>query len=110
MNVRKLKHDMWRELEAAGGAGVARSGACAGDENTPPDDIYGRPEASNMDKTQGRAGATPPSPKSFQTLIKDINKDPGSQQKDASLPFYFICLLHLANEKVLTRNQHHACR
>jgi hypothetical protein len=35
---------------------------------------------------------------SFQDVINDISHEQG--QKDVSLSFYFICLLHLANEKV----------
>jgi hypothetical protein len=35
---------------------------------------------------------------SFQDLVCDISS--GQRQKDVTLPFYFICLLHLANEKV----------
>jgi hypothetical protein len=35
---------------------------------------------------------------SFQDLVCDINSE--QKQKDVSLPFYFLCLLHLANEKV----------
>ena len=35
---------------------------------------------------------------SFQDLVSDITR--GQKQKDVTLPFYFICLLHLANEKV----------
>lgn len=35
---------------------------------------------------------------SFQDMVKDLG---GSmQQKDVTLPYYFICLLHLANEQV----------
>jgi hypothetical protein len=36
---------------------------------------------------------------SFQELINDIAVE--QKQKDVSLSFYFICLLHLANEKVI---------
>jgi hypothetical protein len=35
---------------------------------------------------------------SFQDLVCEISS--GQRQKDVTLPFYFICLLHLANEKV----------
>ena len=35
---------------------------------------------------------------SFQDLVCDISGE--QRQKDVTLPFYFICLLHLANEKV----------
>ena len=35
---------------------------------------------------------------SFQDLVSDINI--GQKQKDVTFAFYFISLLHLANEKV----------
>lgn len=38
---------------------------------------------------------------SFQNLIYEISSETNeSKQKDVTLPFYFICLLHLANEHV----------
>jgi hypothetical protein len=37
---------------------------------------------------------------SFHSIINDVSLNSVNQQKDASFPFYFICLLHLANEKV----------
>ncbi len=35
---------------------------------------------------------------SFRDLMTCVNQE--QEQKNVSLPFYFICLLHLANEKV----------
>jgi condensin complex subunit 2 len=43
-------------------------------------------------------GANKEEEMSFQDLVCDINSE--QKQKDVSLPFYFLCLLHLANEKV----------
>ena len=38
---------------------------------------------------------------SFQEIITEIaGEDGGARQQDVTLPFYFICLLHLANEHV----------
>jgi len=38
---------------------------------------------------------------SFQEVITEIaGEDGGARQQDVTLPFYFICLLHLANEHV----------
>ncbi len=39
---------------------------------------------------------------SFQKLVKDLSGgEEKQQQKDVSLAYYFICLLHLANENTL---------
>lgn len=39
---------------------------------------------------------------SFQKLVKDLSiGQEKQQQKDVSLAYYFICLLHLANENKL---------
>lgn len=35
---------------------------------------------------------------SFQDMVKTLSVD--MQQKDVTVPYYFICLLHLANEQV----------
>jgi hypothetical protein len=37
---------------------------------------------------------------SFQSLLCEMASSPSMRQQDASLSFYFISLLHLANEKV----------
>ena len=36
---------------------------------------------------------------SFQHLVKDLSSEE-NQQKDVTISYYFICLLHLANENV----------
>ena len=39
----------------------------------------------------------------FSTIIRDVTKMyPEKKAKDISVPFCFICLLHLANERNLT--------
>ncbi len=38
---------------------------------------------------------------SFQSVIKNVVSDANTRQSDASLSFYFISLLHLANERSL---------
>ncbi len=35
---------------------------------------------------------------SFQNMVKTLSAE--MQQKDVTVPYYFICLLHLANEQV----------
>jgi chromatin segregation and condensation protein Rec8/ScpA/Scc1 (kleisin family) len=37
---------------------------------------------------------------SFHSLLSEMSASPSMRQSDASLSFYFISLLHLANEKV----------
>lgn len=83
VNVRKLKHDMWRTLDSSLG-----DRNLDGEENVTPAtcDLGDKEKSSAL---------------SFQSVVRDIAQQPSSQQKDASLPFYFICLLHLANEKNL---------
>jgi condensin complex subunit 2 len=80
VNVKKLKSDLWSKLEHD----------CSGevDENV-----------------SAASAAAPVAPKemSFQDVVCDIAQD--QTQKDASLSFYFICLLHLANEKVIDYNK-----
>jgi condensin complex subunit 2 len=41
----------------------------------------------------------PAGPPSFQDTVRDMQAT--QSQADATLPFYFICVLHLANEKGL---------
>ena len=80
VNVKKLKHDLWHHLEDSL---VPEGGAAA--ENEAP--------APKLDKKSAETSVL-----SFQDVITDISHE--QQQKDVSLSFYFICLLHLANEKV----------
>jgi condensin complex subunit 2 len=77
VNVKKLKSDLWTKLEPT----------CSGENN---ENI-----SADFNKT---SPALVPKPLSFQNIVSDIAQD--QTQKDASLSFYFICLLHLANEKV----------
>ena len=77
VNVKKLKTDIWTKLE--------NDCSSEGNENI---------STSDTDPTS----TSSPTELSFQDVISDIAQD--QTQKDASLSFYFICLLHLANEKV----------
>lgn len=36
---------------------------------------------------------------SFQNIVRSLSSE--MQQKDVTVPYYFICLLHLANEEVI---------
>ena len=61
-------------------------------------DLWERLETTLAPKNADLPAENPHNHVSFQRVIAGL----GSQQKqaDATLPFYFICLLHLANEKV----------
>lgn len=88
MNVKKLKHDLWDHLS----------------ESLPehPEATKENPVITiSKDKIVASSSrqAQNDEPVSFQDIINDMSQD-SSQQKDVSLSFYFICLLHLANEKV----------
>ena len=41
---------------------------------------------------------------SFQNMIGELAEGDEVRQRDVTLPFYFICLLHLANEHVSMLN------
>lgn len=78
VNVKKLKHDIWHKLEHSL-------------PNLPPDDAASESDASPQDTTKEEL--------SFQDLVSTVADE--QTQKDVSISFYFICLLHLANEKVV---------
>lgn len=77
VNVHKLKGEIWSEIK---------------ETLEPPIDV---PKSKER-----KSEAVPDSSLSFQDLVQDLSASP--QQKDVSIPYYFICLLHLANENVST--------
>ena len=118
MNVRKLKTDIWTRLDNVCASAISNkvNGKGKGnketlpigdEENQPPkanfnnllttgadsDDMNYRGNAEKFHLEPTEEGAV-----SFQDLISDISVK--QKQKEVTLPFYFICLLHLANEKV----------
>ena len=84
MNVKKLKHDLWHHLE----------------DSLVPESASGENEAPGGHIVKLEKTAEEPGVLSFQDVITEISHE--QKQKDVSLSFYFICLLHLANEKVST--------
>jgi condensin complex subunit 2 len=77
VNVHKLKDDVWSRIEHS-----------LGDH-----DDHQTPSKSHTQSNNTL---------SFQKLVKNLSVGPEKQpQKDASLSYYFICLLHLANEHQL---------
>jgi hypothetical protein len=99
VNVKQLKIDIWDQVATL--AGVEREGAFSTnspddeeDENEapPPQDFHATQSSTVVKKTTDTT-------MSFQSLVNTVA---GSQkQKEVTLSFYFICLLHLANEKTL---------
>lgn len=83
VDVRRLKKDLWSELEM--------NFVSAGEEKEPDDEVE-----------ECKAPITPVEETkclSFKKTVQDM--EVGQAQGDVTLPFYFICLLHLANEKGL---------
>lgn len=81
VDVKRLKHDLWTELEAS---------TCPTDlssEEVDGDDIMGMNESVEEKVV------------SFKETVKKLAAI--EAQEDVSLPFYFICVLHLANERGL---------
>ncbi|CAM9416184.1 unnamed protein product [Chrysoparadoxa australica] len=79
VDVRRLKKDMWKKIDytqATGGEvneeGPKQTKGCGGEEAM-----------------------------TFQEMVTDVNRTQGQEQDAVTLPFYFICVLHLANEKGL---------
>jgi condensin complex subunit 2 len=92
VNVRKLKTDIWGHIDRT----TTDSSLSNSDENI----ISGveDEESAVVEKSVAKRGDLE-GPLSFQELIADVGAE--QQQENVSLPFYFICLLHLANEKVI---------
>lgn len=90
VDVKRLKKDLWSELETN-----------FGDE--PKDDVEEEEKKEEQAEGDDEVAATknnaPQAEISFKETIQEM--DNSQKQTDVSLPFYFICLLHLANEKGL---------
>ena len=78
VDVKRLKRDLWTELEAYFEA----------HEEKEEDDFMATPQKLD-----------PSEPLSFQKTVQAM--EAAKTQADVTLPFYFICILHLANEKGL---------
>jgi condensin complex subunit 2 len=87
VDVKRLKRDLWKELEA-----VFNSSKVVQDDDM--DDLVLDDEADlNNAKTF----------LSFQQTVQEMEQ--AKSQADVTLSFYFICILHLANEKGLRLDQ-----
>jgi condensin complex subunit 2 len=93
VDVKRLKHDLWVELEST----------FQQREDLPADDDEELKEKDD-DGTEIDEPDVPRTPKndghlSFQETVREMQST--QTQTDVTLPFYFICVLHLANEKGL---------
>ena len=79
VDVHKLKGDVWTNIQDHLGSAIASR----------------RPQQQKQQEQQQE----PQQEMSFQNLVHELG-DEKQQQKDVSLAYYFICLLHLANENV----------
>ncbi|CAM9423882.1 unnamed protein product, partial [Hapterophycus canaliculatus] len=113
VDVRRLKGDLWRKIDrefqsdaaAAAAAGVAQDGR--------QKEVKREDDAENEDTDHTDAGKQggegkgteelAPGPEVVDMTFSDIVLDVASreEQSGVTVPFYFICLLHLANEKGL---------
>lgn len=94
VDVKRLKKDLWDELEAIFAPQAPPSGE---DKQVGKDDDMEDDEGTKPRETP--AATAEPKCLSFKETVTDMEaKQP---QGDVTLPFYFICLLHLANEKGL---------
>jgi condensin complex subunit 2 len=95
VDVKRLKHDLWEELERT----FKERGEMLDESVHAADpleqEITAAPTDRSIQKEESDKG-----PISFQETIRDMQSS--QSQADVTLPFYFICVLHLCNEKGLT--------
>ena len=89
VDVKRLKRDLWIELESTFASRENNSDDEV-DENGETIEAMPAPETPQKDQDD---------PLSFQAVVDDMQAT--QSQVDVTLPFYFICVLHLANEKGL---------
>jgi condensin complex subunit 2 len=108
VDVKRLKRDLWQELESRFGQVVTTT-------NTKTMDDTEENEIEEVDRIDGddpdmvhaseasEKEETPETVISFQDAVRTLGEQ--QAQGDITLPFYFICILHLANEKGLRLEQ-----
>ena len=89
VNVKKLKTDIWTKIDDECISPSSPS------ENTNPNQ-----QKTNINTKSPLESSKQVEKMSFKEMVTDISEN--QEQKEVSLSFYFICLLHLANEKTLT--------
>jgi len=95
VDVKRLKRDLWIELEAK------LASRNKNDEEEKKEDDVDESDADAEEKVADDESADPTArpTMSFQDAVGDMESS--KSQADVTLPFYFICILHLANEKGL---------
>jgi condensin complex subunit 2 len=101
VDVKRLKRDLWLELESCFAVSAEKK---EGDEQD--SDSIADADADNKEVPDDPASPLLPDDEqdiphclSFNNAVRDL--EAAKSQADVSLPFYFICVLHLANEKGL---------
>ena len=112
VDVKKLKDNIWKEMTAQSlkrqpgnrDDGERKKSRKEGEEETESDkDAEARNEGEEDDDEQDPSGDYVKKEQRFTEIIGGLSKMyPEQKLKDISVPFCFICLLHLANEKNLS--------
>ena len=95
VDVKRLKKDLWEEMEQVLADKKKKIDAMDEVDSTQDE----KDEDSNDKSIDDKEDVTTPAPISFQKTVQDMQTS--QSQADVTLPFYFICILHLANEKGL---------
>ena len=89
VNVKNLKSDIWGWIEESC---PDRAAADVSENKNPNSNDVVDKKRRSMEKIE---------PASFQTMISNVAVDQQHEKgQEVSVSYYFICLLHLANEKV----------
>ena len=92
VDVRRLKKDLWTEVEEKISSGQVEQ--TQGTENIASNETWGKTmEISVPDEVPSMHHV------SFQETVQELEMS--QNQSEVTVPFYFICILHLANEKCL---------
>lgn len=96
VDVKRLKRDLWVELETCFATKPQDDDVEQESESEETKEIDASMEE---EEKEDHAKTDPHQCLSFQDAVQDL--ETAKSQADISLPFYFICVLHLANEKGL---------
>lgn len=98
VDVKRLKQDLWNELDRTfqKQKGNSKDGSTQGEESNEKD-----VETTTTDESVPSLASDPKEdgPLSFHDTVRDMQAT--QSQSDVTLSFYFICILHLCNEKGL---------
>ena len=97
VNVKNLKADIWDWIDNECPAENGNAG-----ENSDPNKDFNHRMSKKVDEKRQRLPETPEEHASFQNMVSNVAKS--NQQgkgQEISVSYYFLCLLHLANENNL---------